>query len=531
MPSSPGNNDQSANRIAGAWNKLTCSRSLHCVLELCSLAIIVCACVVGTVSSAVAQEERPQIPVGERRTTKKKDTGPRALALLRLSEDGKASLEPIAILIDGKFWDASAYKADPVPMALERGTVYEAERSGASLGLFTINSALHSNGASKQPPWIATGAWHPTGTEPAQPAIVAVSTPVGIGTDDAPPRLTHDVSKNNPPAATPPATTSAPASASDSKPSDRPNSDEPPRLSKPASTSSSDASADSSKSGKAADSSPPKDNSKPSIKEEKSIIPASDSGTDEAGRPRLRRGRPAESFADVDEIVPGYSKPGALSSSKPANGAKVAEPAAAQADVKLIPAISDAHGPNPHSYVYEWLKGEDSDRGKQMMDLAKQQVQAYVTAQARARITPKPAHASAARTSPTPKAKEPIFENVQMIAYDLWNSNQPIIILSATAHMPASSMSSDAASDLQYSVLLVAYPDIYNNLHKLYTGVTDKYHLDITPKLDFIDAVDADGDGTGELLFRETSDAGSGWVIYRSTADKLYKRFDSLNPE
>jgi hypothetical protein len=86
-------------------------------------------------------------------------------------------------------------------------------------------------------------------------------------------------------------------------------------------------------------------------------------------------------------------------------------------------------------------------------------------------------------------------------------------------------------SDLQYSILLVANPDIYSNLHKLYLAVTDKYHLDIAPRVELVDALDADGDGRGELLFRETSDNGNGWIIYRVTADKLWKLFDSLNPE
>jgi hypothetical protein len=61
--------------------------------------------------------------------------------------------------------------------------------------------------------------------------------------------------------------------------------------------------------------------------------------------------------------------------------------------------------------------------------------------------------------------------------------------------------------------------------------VTDKFHLDVTPRLELIDAVDADGDGRAELLFHETADAGSGYVIYRATADKLWKMFDSLNAE
>src|SRR5438477_5771911 len=49
--------------------------------------------------------------------------GPRALGLLELAANGKAHLVPIVIMWNGKFYDASSYKADPVPMALESGTV------------------------------------------------------------------------------------------------------------------------------------------------------------------------------------------------------------------------------------------------------------------------------------------------------------------------------------------------------------------------------------------------------------------------
>jgi hypothetical protein len=96
---------------------------------------------------------------------------------------------------------------------------------------------------------------------------------------------------------------------------------------------------------------------------------------------------------------------------------------------------------------------------------------------------------------------------------------------------PAGTAHAGVDSDLQYSILLVADPDIYNNLHKLNVAITDKYHLDIRPRLELVDALDADGDGRGELLFHEASDAANGWVIYRATPDKLWKLFDSLNPE
>src|ERR1700758_2911487 len=94
------------------------------------IAVTLGALALAGVYSATAQ-------YAQRPAAAKQSKGPRALGLLQLSPDGKARLIPIAILYNGEFYDASAYKASPVPMALESGIVYEAERTGASLGLFT----------------------------------------------------------------------------------------------------------------------------------------------------------------------------------------------------------------------------------------------------------------------------------------------------------------------------------------------------------------------------------------------------------
>jgi hypothetical protein len=512
-------------------------RILHCRIWPCCALLVAVLLSAGTFSArAHAQEERPQIIPGERKAPRKKDAGPRAVAVLQMGADGKASLVPIAILINGKFWDATAYKADPVPMALDSGTVYEAEQTGSSLGLFTVSSALHRNPDNAdhvfnvQPPWLGTGIWRPAGMEEPTKAMHAESAPVGIDTTDQPPRLTHDTSKKDTPASTAPkadstpSASSAPRSGSSGGSSD--SGDGPPRLTKPPSDSppaSTPAGGSQSTPG-----SPAPTQGDPKSKDAKAdqaSVPASDSGAGEANRPRLRREKPAESFADED--VPGYSK---LGSTPVASGAKV-DSTSAKSDVKLIPAISDAGGPPPHSFKFEWLKGDEDDRRKQIVDLAKEQVKAYIAARAKAKIVPKPAHSVAARR---PAAPEPVLENIQMIAYDLWNSNQAIIVFSAQAHLPpppAGTAHSEVDSEVEYSILLVAYPDIYNNLRKIYSGITDKFHLDVTPRLDLVDAVDADGDGRGELLFRETTDAGNGWMIYRVTADKLWKMFDSLSPE
>lgn len=450
------------------------------------------------------------------------------MALLQLTANGKASLLPIAILINGKFWDASAYKAAPVPMALDSGTVYEVERSGSSQGLFTVSTALHSNALNAQNPWIGTGDWVPAGSEKPKTSLQAEAAPAGLDTAEGPPRLTKNPPKETPAVSTPPASTPTPSHPS--------SGDEPPRLTKPVSqeppantppnpTPSSGPPQGDSKGTPGA----PQAENKPSDAKpaDRPKGPESDSGAGAGSRPRLRRGKPAESFAEED--IPGYSKPGAAPSAK---AGKPAETASA-GPIQLIPAISDAGGPDPHSYGFEFLKDEEGERLQQMTAMAKQQLRAYLDAQTRARIAPKTATGQAPHRNVVKKAPDPILSNVQMKAYDLWSSNQPVLIFSAQAQMPpaAQGASPGSSDELQYSILLVAYPDIYHDLHKIYASVTDKYHLDLTPRLELIDAVDADGDGRGELLFRETSDVGTGWAIYRASADKLWKIYDSLNPE
>jgi hypothetical protein len=112
---------------------------------------------------------------------------------------------------------------------------------------------------------------------------------------------------------------------------------------------------------------------------------------------------------------------------------------------------------------------------------------------------------------------------VQLRAFDLSNSNEPILVLTATASMPG--RTKDTSPDLRYLLTLVARNDIYGELHKAFVNLTDTQHLDVLPRLELIDAVDADGDGRGELLFRQVSDAGSAFLLYRVIGDRLWPLF------
>ncbi|MBZ5678600.1 MAG: hypothetical protein LAO24_00695 [Acidobacteriia bacterium] len=471
--------------------------------------LLVCAVLLPNLGSAQEQEDAPQITPRDWRITKKKDQGPRALGLLQVSSSGKATLIPIAIRIDGKFYDATAYKADPVPMALDSGTVYEGERTGTSAGLFTVNGALRSTVATNPHPWIGTGMWLPAGTEAPKTGIKAETVPVGIENTDAPPRLTKagSVSKND----SKPGTTAPSTPDSSSGPS--PSGQNQPKQEAPKSA-------------------PPVD-AKPADKQDS---PSSESGSrrgDEPNRPRLRRGRPTEP-SPADEDVPGYSNPKKAGSAKSDAGEGANASGTAWKAVQLIPAISDAGGPDPRSYAFEWDKTEAEERHKQMLALATDQILAYVANQAKAKIeAPLTGTKTAAARRRSPKPAQPVMENVQLRTFDLWANNQPVLVLSADAHMPAAAGAVSLSSDSlpQYTITLVARTDIYSNLHTLYAGVTDKFHLDVTPRLELIDVVDADGDARGELLFQETTDTGRGYVIYRATTDKLWKMFDSLNPE
>jgi hypothetical protein len=82
-------------------------------------------------------------------------------------------------------------------------------------------------------------------------------------------------------------------------------------------------------------------------------------------------------------------------------------------------------------------------------------------------------------------------------------------------------------SGLTYWITVAARVDYNGDLRKLKVWATDSKHLDAYPRAELIDAIDADGDGRGELLFREIYDDGSGFALYRVTPDMLVSLYNS----
>ena len=413
--------------------------------------------------------------------------------MLQLLPNGKARLIPVVILVDGQYYDASAYKASPVPMALWAATEYEALRTGVSQGLFTVGGALQNQQTSE---WIAEGTWQ-TAESLAARATRKPSSPIPRGLEDetGPPVLRHSgATKPKPPEPVP--TPTAPQAPAQSQPAS-PSTPTTPAQSQPAPS----------------PSTPPSPASSP---------PAITPEQEDQNRPTLKRGKPASS--PPEPIVPPVAVTPKSAVHAPTATSKTAQ-------VQLIPAISDADGPEPHSYIYDLKPDEELALRNKMLALAGDEVRARAkqasSKQVGASESPR---SSKQRITTRPKALQPNFEDVQFRVFDLSSSNEPVMVLTASARLPESGAQA-ASAELQYLVALVARQDINGDVHKAFSNVTDTQHLDVEPKLELIDAVDVDGDGRAELLFRKIYDAGSAFLVYRVIGDQLYALFDGIPGE
>jgi len=465
----------------------------------------------------VAQIQGPIPHYGHKAASNK---GPRALGLVQLSPKGKARLTPIAIMMDGKFYDASSYKAAPVPMALDFGIVYEGFRAGVSQGVFTITQPGQLNHV-----WIAEGTWLPAGAK-APEKSKKYSTPV-IEDKDAPPVLHRRSGKAD--------SDSGPDKDKDKdrekdKDQDKNDKDKNDKKDpeKPATSPTQPPAAPSAPTAPEATKPPATSETKTETmtKTAKASTAASDEPIQDPNRPRLRRGKPdstarREPFATfdplTDEMPPGTPP---ATTSKPDAKAASNSPAPLP-QFTFIPAISDAGGPDPRPYTYDVKPAEEASYRAKMLDLAATQLRTQAG---------RPAKESAlAQKSPSArkslgKLPKPAFDDVSLRIFDLSNSNEPVLVLSAKTHLVTTGETE--SFDEPKEITLIARTNLEGELKKIFFSQTDSRRLDVTPRMELVDAIDADGDGRGELLFRRTSIDGSAYAIYRIASDRLWPLFE-----
>ena len=404
----------------------------------------------------------------------------RAVAVVEFTGEepmsGKFRVVPVSVFRNGDFIDGEIYLADPVPLALRDDTIYELQESGKPVGYITVKGQAHT----------ASAVMKRDEDGAADEEDAADLYGMGILQKSAP-----DVQM---------------ASAAPAKivlPEEHRFDDvhaKDPKKRRRDRDKDKDKTADK---DKGQDKSSTADKSKPPV-QIATMPPASlESDPD----------RPTLSHAAHKEVT------------------IMPESVALNGDVRAMVAVSDPTNKDARPYRYDFTPAEEQKYRARMIALAYQE--AAQQAKARGRAVP-------AATK---------WQDVQVRAFNLSLDNTATLILTATlpggdttAEHPVMKHAARTRKTEQLKVAqqqelpkiapeqyvtLVARINLEDEVRKTFFELTDRDRFDIAPRLTLVDAVDADGDGRGELLFREHTDQGLAWGIYRAGPDTMTKLYDS----
>lgn len=184
-------------------------------------------------------------------------------------------------------------------------------------------------------------------------------------------------------------------------------------------------------------------------------------------------------------------------------------------------AVSDVSDREAHPFVYLWPDPADSARMQAQMQIAAADAvaasapppPARKTTAAHTAATPAQRRRAAAAAAAAPK---PVFTNERFKAYELTYSGGATLVYTAQTQ--------DHAGKTKY-VTLIAQPD-FNGVPKvLFKSVTDDDHLDVTPKMRLVDAVDARAANRGDLVFELSRHHDREFVIYRISGGQAEQVF------
>ena len=431
----------------------------------------------------------------------------------------KASrLVPVAVLDGGQLQDGGLYLARPEPLALAGGVEYELEENGRPIGLYDVKNAGQEQGS-----WVGYGSWKP----------LPVARPRPSQREMARTRIDDDAQSNSPvlhrkhPAGDAPA--GGAGSGSGSGGSSQTGSTEPAQASDPDrptlhKKTSSDSSGNASPS--TAPTPEPSTNADPDRpKLHKKTSGDSDSAgssatPDDPDRSKLKKKRQAEDVGHVDSL------PGVIDSDRPqllrgkpsGNGPNVLPSLMGlPPEMQQAVAVSDARSRAVHPWSYAWANPDDEAKMKSALE---------ELARAALGLKPPPPPTAPKRTTvrkntrpaPAPPPPPAPLLDEQFRVFELAYSSGATLVL--TAH-------SDAPRAQMKFVTLVAQPDLYGNVLMLLKSVTDGAHLDESPRMRLVDAVDAMADNRGELLFELRGATQRQFALYRVLRGQAERQFVS----
>lgn len=214
-------------------------------------------------------------------------------------------------------------------------------------------------------------------------------------------------------------------------------------------------------------------------------------------RPRLFRGKPESSGPSVLPDLVGLPE-----------------------DMNQTIAVSDAIDHPDHIWSYTWANPEDEASVKADVEAIARKELGLIPPPAPAEPAQKRG-ASRKKTKPAPAPVPPVpakLEDEQFRVFSLTYGSGPTIVFSAHTQ---------GTGAQEKFITLIAQPDLYGNVAVLLKNVTDAAHLDDTPALHLIDAVDAMADNRGELLFELRGATQREFVLYRVLRGQVQKLFTS----
>jgi hypothetical protein len=487
-------------------------------LALSSAALLACACAWAQYGGSGTNQPAAQ---GTNQAARKtKDAPPlRAVAVLEWTGEetkpgvpGKiktSRLIPISIFTGEKLEDAGFYLARPQPLALAGQVEYLLTKNGATVGRFDVKNAGQEMGS-----WVGYGEWKaPVAARPAFAATPKLDD--DSGADDDKPVLHRKKHADDPQSSgtgtgqgsangsgsgsgSPASGSSAGTNSGAGDDSDR------PVLHK---KSSDDSAVSGSSAGNGSGSSSGQSGSDRPVMKKAKNPDDEDIGHADAlpnisdpDRPRLQRGKDNSKSLKVLPSLMGMPT-----------------------DMRQVVGVSDQKDKPDHSWGFTWANPDDEEKMKEALeDQARIALQLPGQAQSPAKTSGASSSAgSNASSSSTVKrsgtgtaakktrkpAPEPVaLEAEQFRAFELAYGSGATLVFSARV---------PNGPDKERYVTLIGQPDLYGGLRVLFKNVADSAHLDETPRMILVDAVDALADNRGELLFELRGATQRQFALYR----------------
>ncbi len=488
---------------------------------------------------------------------------------------------PITVFIDGDLEDAGIYKPQPIPFALDPGNVYELQDAGLSKGTVVLESALHAKlpdgapGPAFDDGWMAYGSYKaPSAPKKAAALKPSKNMPVIsiTGGDSSKPHLSNktgdkgsETSGKDTNAGQQPPSSKPDTSAKDDSPApdpDRPTmhrrtSDDDTASSNDSKTSSADSDAERPTLKRR---SPEEEKDAKDEKKKKEVATVTSAGSlnDDPDRPRLHHGGGEKEDTEQPKLM-GVPK-----------------------DMHQMVAVSDAKNRDPHPFARPW---EDANEHaailSKMQAFARAKLAAYGVVPGvtpAAAISGMPAAGSgatsaAATTTTAPDTGPPTLKRgipAKSSVTTVTPSPAPTSARTAGAaktqaarprstirgkHVPAApppvtladeilkgyTLSYGGAATYVYMahtvetgsvmryVTIVAQDNGMGELKVALASATDAAHLDRTPWMRLIDAVDVEASNRASLLFELRGQNSRQFALYRVIAAKPEQIFTTGN--